>query len=149
VGQKRKLTTVEELMLREKKHKETKAAAEAQEEVAAEADNWLRKGIVVKVLHKKVGDGQYYKKKGVIKEVIDTYVGQIKMLDTGRVLKLDQSHLETVIPAVNGEVLVVNGKQRGQVGILLGLEEKDFKARVQLEKGGEKLLPYEHICKLA
>ena len=47
-------------------------------------------------------------------QVRDTYVGEIKMIDTGHVLKLDQEHLETVIPAAGGEVLVVAGKYKGK-----------------------------------
>mmetsp|Transcript_19993 Transcript_19993/g.49993 ORF Transcript_19993/g.49993 Transcript_19993/m.49993 type:complete len:402 (+) Transcript_19993:36-1241(+) len=148
-GEKRKLTAAEEIMMSEKKHKERKMETEKEEEAAADKDHWLHKGIVVKVVHKKVGDGKYYKKKGVVKEVHDTYIGEVKMIDTGHVLKLDQEHLETVIPSVDGEVLVVNGRYRGQVGILLGLNEKEFAARIRLEKGGEKPLPYEHVCKLA
>lgn len=54
--------------------------------------------IVVKVVTKRLGD-KYYKEKGVVVDVIDKYVGVIKMLETGHKLKLDQEHLETVIPS--------------------------------------------------
>jgi hypothetical protein len=43
----------------------------------------------------------------VVEQVIDRYVGLITMLDPdvkGHKLKLDQSQLETVIPAVGGKV---------------------------------------------
>lgn len=59
-------------------------------------DYWLRTGIVVKVLNKKVGGGKYYKKKGRIRKVIERYVGEVKMLDTGDRLRVDQEDLETV-----------------------------------------------------
>ena len=36
------------------------------------------------------------------------------MIETGHVLKLDQEHLETVIPAAGGEILVVGGKYKGK-----------------------------------
>lgn len=52
----------------------------------------------MKVVTKRLGD-KYYKEKGVVLEVIDRYVGVIKMLETGHKLKLDQEHLETVIPS--------------------------------------------------
>lgn len=58
----------------------------------------LTQGIVVKVITKSLGD-KYYKKKGVVVQVLDKYVGVIKLLETGLKLKLDQEHLETVIPA--------------------------------------------------
>jgi DNA/RNA-binding protein KIN17 len=35
---------------------------------------------------------------GVIEEVINTYVAQIKMIESGDILRLDQTQLETVIP---------------------------------------------------
>ena len=35
-----------------------------------------------------------------LQDVQNRYVGVIKMLDSGDVLKVDQAHLETVIPAV-------------------------------------------------
>jgi DNA/RNA-binding protein KIN17 len=46
--------------------------------------------------------------------VRDSFVGEIKMIETGHVLKLDQEHLETVIPAAGGEILVVGGKYKGK-----------------------------------
>ena len=47
----------------------------------------------------KLGD-KYYKKKGMITEVKDRYQAVVKMLDTNDKIRLDQAHLETVIPAV-------------------------------------------------
>lgn len=61
-------------------------------------DYWLLEGIVVKVVTKALGD-KYYKQKGVVLQVIDRYAGVIKLLETGHKLKLDQEHLETVIPS--------------------------------------------------
>jgi len=55
--------------------------------------------IIVKVITKKLGD-KYYKKKGVIREVRDKYTAVILMIDTGEKVKLDQTHLETVLPAI-------------------------------------------------
>jgi len=36
----------------------------------------------------------------VLQSVVDVYGAKIKMLDTGDKIQVDQSHLETVIPAV-------------------------------------------------
>ena len=41
----------------------------------------------------------------VLQEVQDLYGGVIKMLDSGDKIKVDQTHLETVIPAI-GKVMV-------------------------------------------
>jgi hypothetical protein len=50
---------------------------------------------------------------GVVERVIDRYVGEVAMLSDGTVVRVDQAHLETVIPAPGGAVLVVNGQHRG------------------------------------
>ena len=53
----------------------------------------------MKVVHKKLGE-KYYNKKGVVMEVQDLFTGIVKMLETGDKIKIDQAHLETVIPAI-------------------------------------------------
>lgn len=66
----------------------------------------LIQGIVVKVLHKRLGQ-RFYKKKGVVQEVKDLYTGIVRMLDTGDKIKIDQTHLETVLPAIGTYVVHV------------------------------------------
>ena len=56
-------------------------------------------GIVVKVVHKKLGE-RFYRHKGVVEEVKDLYTAMVRMIDSGDKLKIDQAHLETVIPAI-------------------------------------------------
>jgi hypothetical protein len=78
IGIKRKLTAVEEIMMKEKRKKEMdeaeakrKKAEEAAADLAVAEDGapWLLKGIVVKVLNKTLADGKFYKKKGVVQQV--------------------------------------------------------------------------------
>ena len=52
---------------------------------------------------------------GYVRKVHDLFQAELKMLDSGAVLKIDQTELETVIPAVKKRVRVVNGTGRGQV----------------------------------
>lgn len=56
-------------------------------------------GIVVKVVHKKLGE-RFYRRKGVVEEVKGLYTAMVRMIDSGDKLKIDQAHLETVIPAI-------------------------------------------------
>lgn len=56
-------------------------------------DNWVVPGIWAKVITSKLGE-RYYKQKGIITEVLDTYTGVLE-LETGEKLKLDQDFLET------------------------------------------------------
>ena len=62
-------------------------------------------GIVVKVMHEGLGD-KYYRKKGVIENIKDEFTAIVQMLDTKDKLKIDQSHLETVIPAIGEQITV-------------------------------------------
>ena len=81
------------------------------------------------------------------------------MSGSGDLIKLDQDHLETVIPQPGGRVRLVNGKHRGHCGTLFAIDEARFCARVRLddERGGGEdggdgpllELEYEDVCKLS
>ncbi|XP_077544907.1 kin17 DNA and RNA binding protein isoform X1 [Haemaphysalis longicornis] len=137
-----KLSALDEIM-REQEEKREQANRRAY---------WVTPDIVVKVMAKKLGD-KYYKKKGVVEEVQDRYVATVRMLDTHDVLRLDQSHLETVIPNIGRRVKVVNGAYRGQEATLLEVDQAGFCAKLRLDAGlisGRLLdrVPYEDFCKL-
>ncbi|KAL5013476.1 hypothetical protein ScPMuIL_007746 [Solemya velum] len=141
VGQKRK-SALDEIMEFEEKKKEKMNRKE----------NWLHEGIVVKIVTKKLGE-KYYKKKGVIKSVEDLFRGVIKMLDSGTSIRVDQSHLETVIPAHGKIVMIVNGAYRGQEAILEDINENKFSCTVSIRSGPLKgriieKVQYEDISKL-
>ena len=62
---------------------------------------------------------------------------------------LDQKDLETVIPAVGRQVLVLSGKYRGSIAILENLDVENFQASLKLcDKNILVTLPYEHFSKL-
>ncbi|KAG8138459.1 hypothetical protein E2320_004357 [Naja naja] len=87
-------------------------------------------------------------------EVVDKYTAVVKLINSGDKLKLDQTHLETVIPAPGKKVLILNGGYRGNEATLLGINEKSFSATVLIESGALKGhqvdgIPYEDISKLA
>lgn len=86
---KKKLSALEELRLMEEERKER----------MNRRDDWVCPGIVVKVVHKKLGE-KYHRKKGVVEDVREQFTAIVKMLDTGDKLKIDQANLETVIPAI-------------------------------------------------
>ncbi|KAK1397354.1 DNA/RNA-binding protein Kin17, conserved region [Heracleum sosnowskyi] len=116
-------------------------------------DYWLCQGIVVKLMCKPLADNGYYKQKGVVQKVIDKYVGEIEMIETKHVLRVDQQELETVIPQIGALVKIVNGAYRGSIARLLAVDTTNFSAKVQIEKGlyDGRVLPaieYEDICKL-
>jgi DNA/RNA-binding protein KIN17 len=89
-----------------------------------------------------------------VRKVIDKYVGEIEMLESKHVLRVDQAELETVIPQIGGLVRIVNGAYRGATAKLLGVDTDKFCAKVQIEKGAYvgrvlKAVEYEDVCKVA
>ncbi|XP_052778994.1 DNA/RNA-binding protein KIN17-like [Mya arenaria] len=141
VGEKRK-SALDEIM----KHEE------GRKEKMNRRDHWLHENIVVKVVSKKLGD-KYYKRKAYVKAIQDVYGAVIKMLDSGDKIRVDQSHLETVIPALGKTVLLVNGAYRSQTATLEEINEKKFCCTVSLNSGPLKgrvleKVPYEDLCKV-
>jgi len=131
---------------------EIREEEELKKETKNRKDYWLAEGIVVKVVTKSLGE-DYYKQKGVVREVVNKYGGIIKLLDSGKKLKLDQEHLETVIPAIGKRVRIVNGAYSGEIATLLNLDEKNFSVSVEIAKGllqGRRIdgVQYEDVCKL-
>ncbi|KAF8387997.1 hypothetical protein HHK36_026663 [Tetracentron sinense] len=116
-------------------------------------DYWLCEGIIVKVMSKALAQKGYYKQKGVVLKVIDRFVGEIEMLDSKHVLRVDQVELETVIPQIGGLVRIVNRAYRGSNARLVSMDTNNYYAKVQIEKGiydGRVLqaVDYEDICKV-
>ncbi|XP_043944297.1 DNA/RNA-binding protein KIN17 [Protopterus annectens] len=128
-------------------------ALEEEKKKASRTDYWLQPEIVVKIITKKLGE-KYYKKKAVVNEVVDKYTAVVRVIGSGDKLKLDQTHLETVIPAPGKRVLILNGGYRGNTAILDSINEKKFCATVIIDSGLSKShklegVQYEDISKLA
>lgn len=77
----------------------------------------------------------------------------LKLSLLGDILKLDQEHLETVIPAVGKDMLIVNGAYRGLKATLLELLENKFCVRLKIREGTRNgrvvEVAYEDASKLA
>uniref|UniRef100_A0A0M3K678 DNA/RNA-binding protein KIN17 (inferred by orthology to a human protein) n=1 Tax=Anisakis simplex TaxID=6269 RepID=A0A0M3K678_ANISI len=129
---------------------EIRAMEEWKKERKNRKDYWLHEGIIVKVITKKLGD-EFYKAKGVVKSLVDEYTAHIDV--DGALLKVDQQHVETVIPALGRAMLVVNGAYRDTKAILESVNEKDFTISLRLDEGFAKgrliTVPYEDASKLA
>ncbi|PNF18236.1 DNA/RNA-binding protein KIN17 [Cryptotermes secundus] len=133
-GEKRKLSALGEIIKDEENERER----------INRKDYWLVEGIVVKVMAKCLGD-EYHRKKGVVATVC--------MLDSGHKLKLDQEHLEMVIPAIGRPVRVVNGAYRVCSAMLRELDQKKFCVTIEISSGPLKgrivdKVEYADICKL-
>ncbi|XP_040979284.1 DNA/RNA-binding protein KIN17 isoform X3 [Aquila chrysaetos chrysaetos] len=136
-----------------KRKESAHSSGQSKEKKKKSALDEIMEEIVVKIVTKKLGE-KYHKKKAVVKEVIDKYTAVVKMIDSGDKLKLDQTHLETVIPAPGKKVMVLNGGYRGNEGILESINEKRFSATIIIDSGplkGRRVedIQYEDISKLA
>ena len=64
-------------------------------------------------------------------------------------LKVDQDHVETVIPPIGDPVLIVNGAYRGEVAILKEVDKKRSRVDIVIESASIVLLfLLNHIDKL-
>ncbi len=146
---KRKKSALEEIIEEEEKRKALRKESSSKGSTSDSGvkDYWLKKGIVVKIVTKSLGD-KYYKQKGYVKEVVDRYAAIVVLINTTAKIKLDQEHLETVIPAVGKPVLVVNGRRRGEEATLESVDFDSFSAIVRFRDGATSQLPYEHFSKL-
>jgi len=99
--------------------------------VEDEEVSWLEPNISIKVTTKQLGD-MFYKKKGKILEVIDNYQALVQMFNTGAKVKLDQAHMETVIPAINRKIMMVKGKYKGRIGLMKSIEAETTSVSVDL-----------------
>ncbi|KAL0486586.1 Kin [Acrasis kona] len=141
---KRKLSNLEQIRLEEEeKNKKYKQSHET-----VKASCWLKPDIVVKVLNKTLSDGQYYKHKGVVRN-IEGSAAEVEMLDSGDVLKIDQDYLETVIPQIGGEVRVLKGEYRGYRAILESVNIDKCYATLQICKINKSIkMEYEDFSKI-
>ena len=153
VPEKRKSSALEEIMKEEKNRKEMKTNSQihkSDQSISSFSKRWLKKGIVVKIITKSLGD-KYYKQKAFIKDIVgeDKMAAVVVLTSNGAKIRLDQSHLETVVPALGRTVLILRGQLRGEQAILKDLDVDNFCAKLKVIETGEKLnLPYEDFSKL-
>lgn len=138
-SEKRKLSALEEIIQEETRKKNY-----------MRKDYWLTENIVVKVTTKTLGL-EYLGKKGVVIKVMDKYGCMVKLFEPKVKLKLDQNHVETVIPNIGGRVIIVNGVHAGQEAELIKLDQDNFCVEVKLKSGsitGKIVrLSFEDVCK--
>jgi len=130
------------------KGKKLQEELEMQIELEGRKDYWLHPDIIVKIQNKTIGEGKYFNQKARVLGVIDNYVAVIQLVDSNVKIKMDQSQLETVLPALGSKILIVNGAHRGEAGKLEEVKVDQFKAVVRIGKGKVILKDYDDICKV-
>ncbi|KAM6151517.1 G-patch domain and KOW motifs-containing protein [Rhynchocyon petersi] len=118
------------------------------EKVTPKSQHWLHRDLRVRFVDKLHKGGRYYNTKMTVEDVLgpDTCVCRT---DEGRILEgLREDMLETLIPKVKGErVMVVLGPQAGRVGRLLDRDTEQSRALVQLQRENQLVeLHYDAVC---
>ena len=130
----------EEEMKEEERRKKMKSQEE-EEEVP-----WIVKNIIVRVLNRNLAKGRFYKKKGVIVGTQE-FVAKIEMFESGKRIRIDQDDLETVIPKLGKQVLVLSGKKKGSIAIVESLDKTKYKAILEMSNGERVRKSYDSISK--
>jgi len=147
-GKPRKLSAVESVMREHEAAKRQRLEQKAKPKEEVEERAWVAAGLVVKVMHKDLAEGKYYRKKGRIEKVHDHYTADVRMSESKALIRLEQEMLETVIPNVGKAVLVVKGTHRGRRGTMRSVDFEGFCVNVELEDGTSmEGLAYDEVCK--
>uniref|UniRef100_A0A6A7G728 DNA/RNA-binding protein KIN17-like n=2 Tax=Hirondellea gigas TaxID=1518452 RepID=A0A6A7G728_9CRUS len=147
----KKRSALGEIMEEEKRQKLAKLIESKENEALAVKNDapWVVKDAIVKIITKTLGSA-YYKEKAVVLSVVDDYVAKVKLLNGNTKLKLDQTHLETVIPSVGRLVVLLAGEHKGDTAELRSLQVDSYSATLKLRDSNKLLLgiPYEQFTKL-
>lgn len=142
----------QELLLKKRRLEETSHMSVADNVKKTNSDDgknsvWIVPNIVVKVLSPSLKEHGYYKKKGRILSV-EQYLAEIEMIDSRDILRVDQEELETVVPPVGKQVMILRGPHKGETGMLESLEKDKFGANISVSGGNSVFLDYEYFSKI-
>ncbi|KAK1937594.1 hypothetical protein X943_003202 [Babesia divergens] len=100
---------------------------------AAKEQSWLMKGIYVKVI---LQSHPLYKHKcRVIKTTDGGSQALVQDIDGSSSYKVDEKHVETVVPPAGSTVMIVRGQHRGSTGTVTESNPADLLASIKLDGG--------------
>jgi DNA/RNA-binding protein KIN17 len=130
---------------------ESEGSYQQQQHQHQQSEPWLYRDILVRIVHKTVGDGMYFKCKAAVDELVNDGTGttaRVTVLDSGGrgqhthgpgigdVLELDQDDLETVVPKQTGKrVRILRGRYRGKRATVVELDKNKYRAVLELSDG--------------
>lgn len=111
---------------------------------------WLFHGIRVKIVSKKVGGSALYLQKGVVEDIPLPGLALVKCGANGQVVEVKEKYLETVLPRMGEECMVLSGPHRGQRAILVERNDKKSIASIQLSESYEIIsLDYDSVAAMS
>jgi DNA/RNA-binding protein KIN17 len=131
-----------------------------QQQQQQQSEPWLYRDILVRIVHKTLADGIYFKRKAAVDDLVNksgttarvTVLGSSPdQRDGGDVLELDQDDLETVVPKQTGKrVRILRGQYRGKRATVVELDKHKYRAVLELSDGTTlDRVDYEDFSKLA
>ena len=78
------------------------------------------KGIIVRIIER----GPHYNAKVRVSEILDKYTAQLQTTEGLLLTDVREKHLETVMPKLEGQVMVLKGAHRGLTAKLLSRDKK-------------------------
>jgi len=98
-----------------------------------EKESWLRSNIMVKINSKTFANAKYFNKKVMVVDVVKRGECTVQ-LDNGKLLEgIKQDMVETVVPAEGEKVIVVCGKHKGKIGVLMAKDRSTEIVFVQFD----------------
>jgi len=99
--------------------------------------SWLFPHTIVRIISKSFANGKYYLKKGKIVDVIGGGQCTLQLLETKKLVEVQQKMLETVIPRVGDKVMIVEGTHSGQVGKLMAKSTDESCGQAVIQLAGD------------
>ena len=95
---------------------------------------WLREGIRVKIISKSVGGQRAYLQKGTVLDVYARGRAAVRLDDNSVLDEVNERHVETIVPSVGAECIVLLGEYRGQYAVLMERRRDEQRVVVQLSE---------------
>lgn len=134
---KSKKSALEEILEEQERWKARKAASQHRSNNNSgsyKSETWMQPGIIVRIVTKQLGS-EYYEKKARIESIESPgYAAIIKLLSNGDLIRVDERHLETVVPSKSGsKVMILKGLYRGQLATIVRVDEQNEKILVTID----------------
>lgn len=92
---------------------------------------WIMTGLRVRIISKKYHNGKFYNIKVSVNDILDIY-SFTAVTKNGEVLySLREKDVETLLPELESNIMIVKGEKKGQMAVLKSREKKENKVIVQ------------------
>ncbi|GFH47006.1 hypothetical protein CTEN210_03481 [Chaetoceros tenuissimus] len=117
---------------RDKRERKSSSRQHSSENGRDSPEHWLISDIRVRVVSKKVGNGRYFKEKGIVVDVLKRGAEATIRMNNGEILeRVPERYLETALPKVGGNTIILTGKNKFEKGKLLERNSENGKGVVQ------------------